>query len=548
MKYTAKRFSDDAQVSPKLAKRVIDALDEKQLSAEDMNVVLWKLRDMVMKANMQTLLDKVKDNEIHALIDQIIVERAMWKNRCGPEVCYAETPEALSRAFSGTLVPEVVWFFEEIATKAEGTVYKTGDVVTIQIFRVGKWEHPDYGTVEITKKTIKDVVENFEENRRGIRLCVDENHEPDHKALGWYQEVFSDDAGKAAFAKIELTKKGADLLNEGAYRYFSPEICFHKTDEETGDTISNLLVGGAFTNRPFFKGMQPLMATEGAATGGKNGKRSATQSAAYFFSPQATMHKFLMALDALAEKATISASEAGALEALFNELPEADRSAEVTKAYDEVRAKFNEEGGEAAKTPEEVAAEAAAAAGTVVEKTPEELEAERVAAEGGEAPAADVALAATEGTVKKNDDGSFTVDEVFMEKAKKAQSALAATVRDATLNACEASTKALLFSEKTPTNVVLPKHVEKIKKFSSSLNEKARKEFFEIIGGLKAVPAGELGHGHNAAKKTGEFAEAKDVPVDDEKVKFFMERMGQSLEDAQKSAFNDYKAEKTKKN
>lgn len=48
---------------------------------------------------------------------------------------------------------------------------------------------------------------------------------------------------KDIYAKLELTQKGADLLNEGAYKYFSPEIVFFKTDEETQKPITNMLVG-----------------------------------------------------------------------------------------------------------------------------------------------------------------------------------------------------------------------------------------------------------------------------------------------------------------
>lgn len=132
--------------------------------------------------------------------------------------------------------------------------------------RTGKWNHPAYGEFEITPETLTQVKDNFTANLRGIKLAVDENHEPNHKALAWYTELYQvteDDL----FAKLELTQKGADLLNEGAYRYFSPEIVFYKTDEETGKPITNMLVGGAFTNRPFFKSMQPLMASEdGQAT------------------------------------------------------------------------------------------------------------------------------------------------------------------------------------------------------------------------------------------------------------------------------------------
>jgi phage I-like protein len=106
------------------------------------------------------------------------------------------------------------------------------------------------------------VKKNFDDNVRKIELAVDENHEPHHKALAWYRELIVKDGGETLFAKLELTPQGAKLLSEGAYKYFSPEIYFKKQDEETGEVISNLLIGGAFTNRPFFKAMKPLLASE----------------------------------------------------------------------------------------------------------------------------------------------------------------------------------------------------------------------------------------------------------------------------------------------
>jgi phage I-like protein len=45
------------------------------------------------------------------------------------------------------------------------------------------------------------------------------------------------------FAKIELTQLGAEKLARGEYKYFSPEIIWQTTDDETGEPITNLLIG-----------------------------------------------------------------------------------------------------------------------------------------------------------------------------------------------------------------------------------------------------------------------------------------------------------------
>lgn len=131
-----------------------------------------------------------------------------------------------------------VFFFNSI--QLDNDNLRKGDEITLQVLRTGKWSHPFYGEIKVTKKTINNVIENFNNKERGIELVLDENHEMDHKALGVFKELFKKEDGNvkkkdnALFARIELTKKGADMLNDGSYLYFSPEIIFGETkDEET---------------------------------------------------------------------------------------------------------------------------------------------------------------------------------------------------------------------------------------------------------------------------------------------------------------------------
>lgn len=524
MKITPRQFSDSTGLSVELAKKILDLLDKKKLDPQDLNNVIWRLRDIVIKRDLGTLIEKLPMKEIEATIDQMILERSMYD--CPKQVCYAQNFEQLTQAFASIGKPQSVWFFADIEKK-DGT-YKKGDVVTQQIFRVGKWEHPEYGTVEVTEDTITDVVRNFKENVRKIELCVDENHEPDHKALGWYREVFASDDGKQCFAKIELTKKGAELINDGAYKYFSPEICFSKVDEESGDFVSNLLIGGAFTNRPFFKGMQPLMATEGAAAGGKTGA-SASQNGQvpYFFSNTSTMHKMLLVMDKILTAGTFTEAEKSELEQAYGEITEKARTTELNTKVSELLAKF-EEGG---------AAPAAAPAKPAEGEKPKEGEEVVTPAEGEEgAIPTDI-----EGEVKANEaEGTFTVDATFMENVRGMQKTLSKVSADATLKACESKAKELCFSEAKKANVILPKHVPKISKFAAGLSDAARKEFFEIIGAFKSIPAGEKGHGTEAAAM--DFNDPTSIPLSDEKVQYFMEKMNQKPEMAQKSAATYYRA------
>ncbi len=150
-------------------------------------------------------------------------------------------------------------------------------MVDIQIMRAGEWDHTEYGKVTVDSTVLNEVVKNFKANVRGVDLAVDENHEPDHKALGRVRDVYK--KGKdQLYATIELTRQGAEILTQGLYKYFSPEIYFTKIDEETGKIVKNLLVGGAFTNRPFFKNMEPMMASESVVSNHPQNKDNETPS------------------------------------------------------------------------------------------------------------------------------------------------------------------------------------------------------------------------------------------------------------------------------
>ena len=543
MKFSAKKFSADTGVSEKLASRILGLVYEKELTAEDFSSVLWKIRDWFIQNKMPALVEKLTDEEITAVIDRVVADRAMWQNQCPRDVCCAETAEELEQAFNNMDRPESAWFFTALKFK-EDKKYQKGDVVRVQIMRTGTWQHQEYGEVKIDKKVIKDIVENFKSDARGVQLAVDENHEPDHKALAWFKELIVENNGNELFADVELTQKGADLLNEGAYKYFSPEIVFHRIDEESGESQSNLLNGGAFTNRPFFKRMQPLMASEDAASVEQSGSANTTDGA-YFFSNN-SMLKLIDCMAKLADKPTINASEKEELTKLFKELPEADRSADVQKTFAELLAKFDdgEEEGDDKKKDDE--APELDAEGKPVAKTEEgDEEGEGEETEDGEEAAAEAAAPAVDG-VQANEDGTFKITDpaAFSESVKGIQALATRLQRETAVAACEKSVASLMFSDKRKDKVVLPKHKSKIVAFAASLDEKKRAAFFSILGELKAVPATELGHGKSAVKK--DVNKPETFSEDDAQVQWFMSEFKQDLKTAQKSAAHYY-AEKAKR-
>ncbi len=395
--------------------------------------------------------------------------------------------------------------------------FKAGDRVNIQIMRVGKWNHALYGKVEVTHKTIQDVVTNFHERKRGIDLAVDENHEPNHKALGWFKDLYL--KGKdALFATVELTKKGADLLTEGAYKYFSPELVFKKADEETGKTIQNLLIGGAFTNRPFFKAMQPLMATEEATGQLPKQKDSFTESSQpLLFFNSSEMKTILDLIGQFAELEVITTDQKDQLEKAFIALPESDRTPELKKAYDECLAKFND------STPADSKGE------DDTEESSEDLSSEALAQDDDSTDdTTDSSKENSTEEIKASESEEVTIKASELETLKNMASQTAKLVRQARKAELSRRVHSLSFTESNPKGLILPKSQDKFVNFALSLSEHQADKFLGLMHELQKLSASELGHSNDTPPQP-----------DPDKIKFFMDKLHLTQEEAVE-AYNAY--------
>jgi NACalpha-BTF3-like transcription factor len=502
---TAQQFAEKNAVTLDLATRILKALYAKTLDAKSLDRVVWRLEDMLKQKELPKLMEALTDDQIGETIDEMMVQDQSNSMDCEVARCNESNVR--------------FWGFSEVAEFAEHKEYNAGDTVEIQIMRAGNWKHPMYGEIKVDPTVLKDVKKNFDSNERGIELAVDENHEGNHKALAWYRKLTL--KGKdALFATVELTKKGAELLTEGAYKYFSPEIVFKKMDEETGKLQTNLLIGGAFTNRPFFKAMQPLLASEDgnggeAANGDQNGNAQKFSSSYILpFNYSISMNKFLQLVAQFCELTTISADQKAQLEAAFNEIPENERSTEMQAAFTDIAARFSDEAGRAGDDNADASDKSTADAD------------EGDASDKGEAKADDAA-ATTDGeaaTVSANEDGDG--EETISVKAsefKAMQSSLAKMVRDTRRNALTKSVETMKFSEGNKVGVVLPKHATEVVDFALSLSEVQAEKFLKIVGNLQAT-ASKFSETGSTGAEAAEFSE--------EQVAFFTEKLGLSKDEA----------------
>jgi phage I-like protein len=142
-------------------------------------------------------------------------------------------------------------------------------VSDIEVLASGSWDHPQYGHFDITEEDIDGFVQSFNNKVRKVDIAVDQEHMPEKGAAGWYKalnKVFEDGKCKLK-ATIEWTKLGTQLIKDGIFKYFSPEFDFQYEDLETHEQFGNVLLGGALTNRPYFKSLAPVALSENMYAG-----------------------------------------------------------------------------------------------------------------------------------------------------------------------------------------------------------------------------------------------------------------------------------------
>ena len=133
----------------------------------------------------------------------------------------------------------------------------------IHVVPTGKWQHPVYGEMEITSAHIGEFVQNFKDKVR-LKIPITQGHDNgmsggELPAIGWFDELI-DRGVKGLYAVVSWTEEGKRLLREGAFKYFSPEFYEEYSDPETQDVRHHVLVGGAHTNKPYFKELSPVVA------------------------------------------------------------------------------------------------------------------------------------------------------------------------------------------------------------------------------------------------------------------------------------------------
>ncbi len=335
----------------------------------------------------------------------------------------------------------------------------------IHVVPTGKWDHPVYGEMEITSVNVSEFVRNFKDHVRKD-LPITAGHDNggnggELPAIGWFKELI--DRGVAGlYAVVEWTEEGKQLLSDRAFKYFSPEFYEEYSDPETGETRSHVLVGGALTNRPYFKELEPVVA----------------------FSEPDIMNQFNESMDLK----TILAKKP-------EELSEEEKAVVVANKGD--------------LTPEQATAFA-----SVIDETPAETAEEKATREEQEQGDANEAAGL-------NRDGSAKITasekgtKVIVMSEAEAQTLRAAADKGVKalekIEASERTAKAskMIFSQSNQNGRFLPKQQTALEGFLATLSEKQQDQFVNLVSNMPkaSLSFAEVGDGGKevAATKAAEI-------------------------------------------
>lgn len=142
----------------------------------------------------------------------------------------------------------------------------------IEILQTGMWDAPYHGMFMITRDDLVQYIDNYKNNVRPNSnvsgLPIDAEHVTDGGARGWMKDPYiveNADGSSSLWMKTEWTSLGKDELLGGIYKFFSPEFCpdGYMDPEGIAEDCDNVLLGGGLTNRPLFKNLTPVMASDG---------------------------------------------------------------------------------------------------------------------------------------------------------------------------------------------------------------------------------------------------------------------------------------------
>ena len=146
-------------------------------------------------------------------------------------------------------------FLKSVSVKRDVLFEDDGELIKIEMLRVGKFNSDVYGELDITHDMLDKMVDNFYDDVIGREVSFDWNHKAE-KASAWLKEVREDNG--VLIGSVEFTNDGKDSVSKKEFGYFSIEYADDYEDPESGDGYGPTILGGALTNRPFISNLKKI--------------------------------------------------------------------------------------------------------------------------------------------------------------------------------------------------------------------------------------------------------------------------------------------------
>lgn len=337
----------------------------------------------------------------------------------------------------------------------------------IMILPKGDWNTQFYGPMQVTEDHLTQIVANFKSGVRKL-VPIDVDHDGG-RAAGWIQEVRAEEDG--LHAKADWTPYGEELLGSKEYRLFSPEWSFDYVDPEHGTRHGAVLIAGSLTNRPLFKELPVLMASEGSSA--EKGLTNEKAIMILLGSDQSQRANDNMNIkDILAKKpADRTEEEVKFLADHASEMDEAQ-----SKQLETEKTEAEEAEAQAQKEKEEADAKAKADADAAAEKE----KADKEAADKAEADR------------KANEGKTVTISANELSELRQAKEANDKAQAELRRVATEKEVNALVANDKG--GKILPKQAQEVTDMLMTFSEAQKSSFIAFVQGLPEIKiAGEKG-------------------------------------------------------
>lgn len=150
---------------------------------------------------------------------------------------------------------------------ADGKIESVAPPNKLELLQTGMWDTPYHGMFMVTDDDLAEYMQHWKDGlRKG--LPIDYEHDDDGGAAGWITNLYiapssKGDGTNALWGDIDWTPEAVQQVEDGVYKYFSPEFwpdCY--PDPETGELYDNVFIGGGLTNRPLFKNLTSVRASD----------------------------------------------------------------------------------------------------------------------------------------------------------------------------------------------------------------------------------------------------------------------------------------------